>query len=142
MKDIYWEIIFLATIDFFIFFSFTNFEEKLISVFYAQICHKKISQKFSFSTSELGSQTWYFMPKPVVTCLLHVNSPQTISKFIFQTIFTKLWMLFFIVWKNRRQFQTKPVSIADKWTFSLTLCVRETENIIGFEYGSSFLEIV
>ena len=49
-----------------------------------------------------------------------------ISKFISQTIFTKLWMLFFIVWINHRQFRTRPVSVTDTWTFYLTLCIMET----------------
>ena len=52
-------------------------------------------------------------------------------------------MLFFIVWKkNRRQFRTRPVSIPDKWTFFQPSVFWETENIIGFEYGSLFLEML
>ena len=34
---------------------FTDSEDKLIFVFFAQICHKKSVKKISFSTSELGS---------------------------------------------------------------------------------------
>ena len=103
----------------------------------------KFSKKHHSKSFHFQHQFWG--PKHNILCqnlLLRVNSPQTISKFIFQIIFTKLLMLFFIVWKNRRQFRRRPVSVLDKWTFSLTLCVRETENIIGFECGSLFLEMV
>ena len=57
-----------------------------------------------------------------------------IFKFISQTIFTKLCMLFLIVCKkNAFRYEQGPYR---QWAFSSTLCIKETEDILEVEYGS------
>ena len=110
VKSTYWEITFFTTIAFFMFFSFHWFWRKIDFCVFAQNCHKKSVKKNHFQHQNWG-------PKHNFCCLtlfLNVNSYQKISEFISQTIFTELWMWFFVVWKNCRQLWTKPASVTDK----------------------------
>ena len=85
----------------------------------------------SFSTSARGSQK-YFWCLDLFTCKF---IPKHFFKFISQTIFTKLWMLFFVVCKKMIAVCYEQ-GLYIQWAFSLTLCIKETEDILGVEYGS------
>ena len=60
---------------------------------FAQICHEKSVKKFHFQHQHKGPKHNFWS----LNLFSYVNSSQKVSKFISQTIFTKLWMLFFIV---------------------------------------------
>ena len=53
---------------------------------------------------------------------------------------TKLWVLFFIVCKKIALRYEQ--GLYRQWAFSLTHCIKETDDILGVEYGSYFLEMV
>ena len=59
-----------------------------------------------------------------------------IFKFISQTIFTKLCMLFLIVCKKMPSVMNIEQGPYRQWAFSSTLCIKETEDILEVEYGS------
>ena len=62
--------------------------------------------------------------------------------FISQHCFQCGWVVIFHCLKKSQSVPDKACVSFGQMNFFITLCVRETENIIGFEYGSLFLEMV